>query len=71
MVVPCGLHGRPLGPAVSGTARFVPEEEVERAEAAVAANWTPVMRVLERGMDKGASGFGIPSVYVEVTPDPS
>ncbi|HEX2087850.1 MAG TPA: PPOX class F420-dependent oxidoreductase [Solirubrobacteraceae bacterium] len=63
-VFPCSLRGKPLGATVEGTARVLPDAERERADAALAANWRPEVKVLERGYDR----VGVASVYVEVTP---
>jgi PPOX class probable F420-dependent enzyme len=63
-VGPCGLFATPHGPLVEGTARVLPPEESERAQAALAANWTPGMRLFERGADR----IGVETAYVEVTP---
>lgn len=38
------------------------------AEHAIAANWSPVMRIFERGLDKGSAAAGIPIAYIEITP---
>jgi PPOX class probable F420-dependent enzyme len=67
LVAPCGLRGTPRGPAVRGTARILPTAEQEHADAVVAANWSPAMRVLERGLDRAARRFAVPLVYVEIT----
>lgn len=68
VVVPCTLRGKPKGEAVSGIARILPEAEHAHAERAIAANWSLPMRVFERGLDKGSAAFGIPIVYIEITP---
>jgi PPOX class probable F420-dependent enzyme len=70
LVTPCGLRGTPRGPAVHGTARILPGPEQEHADAVVAANWSSGMRLLERGLDKAASRFALPLVYVEITASP-
>lgn len=70
-VVPCGLRGKPLGEPVATTARVLGEDEVPAAEAAIAANWSPAMKLLERGLDVGAERFGLPIVYVELAIDPT
>jgi PPOX class probable F420-dependent enzyme len=66
-VFPCNLRGKPLGPAVEGTARVVPDEERERARAVVEANWRADMRIVERGYDR----IGVPTLYVEVASAPA
>jgi PPOX class probable F420-dependent enzyme len=63
-VGPCGLFAKPQGPLADGTARVLPPEESERAHAALEENWSPGMRLFERGADR----IGIDAVYVEVTP---
>ena len=67
VVVPCGLRGTPRGPGVRGTARILPPSEEARADAIIASNWSPAMKVLERGLDKAANRFDMPIVYVEIT----
>lgn len=39
LVVPCDPRGKPLGPAIEGRARVLPEAEWDRAERAIAANY--------------------------------
>lgn len=68
VVVPCNLRGTPTGTAVDATARILPDNETTTAEAIIAANWTPGMRILERGLDHAACPFDIPIVHIEVTP---
>ncbi|MGH3431732.1 MAG: PPOX class F420-dependent oxidoreductase [Thermocrispum sp.] len=68
VLMPCGLRGKPAGEAVAATARFLPAHEEKRADDVIAANWSPGMRVLERGLDVGARAFGQTVVYVEFTP---
>lgn len=38
------------------------------AERAIAANWSPAMRIFERGLDKGSAAAGIPIAYIEISP---
>jgi uncharacterized protein len=64
-VFPCNLRGKPLGPAVEGTARVLPETDRERADGVVSGNWDAPTKVVERSYDR----IGVPMVYVEVTPD--
>jgi uncharacterized protein len=68
VVVPCSLRGKPRGEAVAGLARILPEAEHAHADRAIAANWSPPMKVLERGLDKGSAAFDIAMVYIEITP---
>jgi PPOX class probable F420-dependent enzyme len=63
-VAPCNLRGRPTGGTTEGTAHVLSGEEASRADAALAANWTPPMKAMERGMDR----LPIEIVYVEVVP---
>jgi PPOX class probable F420-dependent enzyme len=65
-VGPCNLRGKPLGPMAEGRARVLPAEEEERAYAALAANWSAAMTVLEKGADR----MPLEMVYVEVEPVP-
>ena len=64
LVAPCDFRGKPTGAAARGTARVVSPADRDRADAVVAANWTPAMRALERGLDR----MPLDLVYVEVTP---
>jgi uncharacterized protein len=63
-VCPCNLRGKPTGATVEGTARVLAGEEAERADAALAGNWTKSMKAMERGLDR----LPIEIVYVEVEP---
>ena len=63
-VGPCNMRGKPTGPLSEGSARVLAATESEHAAAAVAANWSPAMRVFERTGDR----IGVDMVYVEVTP---
>jgi uncharacterized protein len=63
-VAACDLRGKPLGPLAPGTARVLDPRQSDRADAIVASNWTPGMRMLERGLDR----LPIEVIYVEVTP---
>jgi uncharacterized protein len=63
-VCPCNLRGRPTGAMAEGTARVLSGEAAERADAALAGNWTTSMKVMERGLDR----LPIEMVYVEVEP---
>jgi len=42
-VCPCNLRGKPTGPSVEGTARVLTADEQDRADAALARNWTGAM----------------------------
>jgi PPOX class probable F420-dependent enzyme len=63
-VCACSLRGKPTGPVVDCSARIVPDAEVEPAERAVASNWSPPIRVVERGLDL----LPIEMSYVELRP---
>jgi PPOX class probable F420-dependent enzyme len=63
-VFPCNMRGRPSGPTVEGRARVLSGEEAAAADRALAANWTPSMKALERGLDR----LPVEIVYVEVEP---
>jgi uncharacterized protein len=63
-VCACNLRGKPTGPVVDCSARIVPDAEVEPAERAVASNWSPPMRAIERGLDL----LPIEMSYVELRP---
>jgi uncharacterized protein len=63
-ICPCNLRGRPTGETVEGTARLLAGEDAERADAALAGNWTPSMKAMERGLDR----LPLEIVYVEVKP---
>lgn len=54
--------GVPTGSDFAGIARILPEAEHARADAAIAANWSPAMKVFERTLEKSSSAFGIPIV---------
>jgi uncharacterized protein len=64
-VAPCTLRGKPLGPPVEGTARVLPAEDEERAEAALKGNYGLGRRLYEGVGDAVA---GVDAVYIEVTP---
>ncbi|ORV49262.1 pyridoxamine 5'-phosphate oxidase [Mycolicibacter engbaekii] len=68
VVVPSSLRGKPEGKPVAGIARILPESDHARAERAIAANWSPAMRIFERGLDKGSAAAGIPIAYIEIAP---
>lgn len=68
VVVPCSLRGKPQGQPVAGIARILPESDHPLAERVIAANWSPAMRIFERGLDKGSAVAGIPIAYIEITP---
>jgi uncharacterized protein len=63
-VCTCNMRGKPSGPVVEGRARLVPAAERERADSVVASNWTPGMKVMERGLER----LPLELVYVEVEP---
>jgi PPOX class probable F420-dependent enzyme len=68
VVVPCTLRGKPKGQAVAGTAQILPESEYARVDRVIAANWSPPIKVFERGLARGAEVFDIPAAYIEITP---
>ena len=70
VVVPCTLRGKPTGQPAAGVARILPQAEHAHAEAVIAANWTPAMKVFERSLDAGSAAFGVPTAYIEITPAP-
>lgn len=61
-VCPCNLRGKPTGETVEGRARVLTGGEAERADAALAGNWTKGMTAMERAMER----LPIDLVYVEV-----
>jgi PPOX class probable F420-dependent enzyme len=62
-VFPCDMRGKPLGPAVEGTARILADPgDRERAEAAMDHHYGRPRRVYEKLMSDEAG-----MVYVEVT----
>nr|WP_164517838.1 PPOX class F420-dependent oxidoreductase [Mycobacterium sp. P7213] len=68
VVVPSSLRGKPAGQPVAAIARILPGSGDALAEHAIAANWSPVMRIFECGLDKGSAAAGIPIAYIEITP---
>jgi uncharacterized protein len=68
VVVPSGLRGKPRGQPVAGLARILPESEHAHADEVITANWSPLMRVLERSLDKGSEKFGVPMAFIEIAP---
>lgn len=65
-VCACNMRGKPLGPVAEGRGRVLPASEAERAHGVLERNWRADMKVFERALE----GFGMPEVYVEVTPAP-
>jgi uncharacterized protein len=64
LVAPCDSRGKPKREGVKATARILPSDEEERAEAAIQDNFG-----LGRRMYEGvAMNLGPAGVYVEVTP---
>ena len=63
-VCPCNLRGRPTGPMVEGRARVLTAGEAERADAALAGNWTRSMTAMERALDR----LPLDVAYIEVEP---
>jgi len=68
VVVPCNLRGKPAGQPAAGIARILPEAEHAHADAVIAANWSPAMKLFERTLDKSSSTFDIPMAYIEISP---
>ena len=66
-ICPCDLRGKPTGATVEGRARVLSGGEAERADAALAGNWTKSMKAMERGLDR----MPLEIVYVEVEPSTS
>lgn len=66
VLVPCSFRGKPRGPAVSATARLLPESEVAHADSILAGNWSFPMKIFERSVE---AGFDLPILYVEFTPE--
>jgi uncharacterized protein len=64
LVAPCSVRGKPLGPSIEGTARELPEEEREHAEAAIQSNYGLGRRLYEGVGDAVAGDVA----YVEVVP---
>lgn len=64
LVAPCTVRGKPLGQSIEGTARELPKEERERAEAAIKSNYGLGRRLYEGTAD--AMVDDVP--YVEVVP---
>jgi PPOX class probable F420-dependent enzyme len=64
LVAPCTVRGKPLGPSIEGTARELPKEDREHAEAAIQSNYG-----LGRRLYEGAADAIVDDVaYVEVVP---
>lgn len=64
LVAPCTVRGKPLGQSIEGTARELPKEEREHAEAAIKSNYGLGRRLYEGTAD--AMVDDVP--YVEVVP---
>jgi PPOX class probable F420-dependent enzyme len=64
LVAPCTVRGKPLGPSIEGTARIVPAEKKEHAEAAIQSNYGLGRRLYEGVAD----AVGGEEAYVEVVP---
>jgi uncharacterized protein len=64
LVAPCTVRGKPRGPSVEGTARELPEEEYEHAEAAIKSNYGLGRRLYEGSAEPFAGDLP----YVEVVP---
>jgi PPOX class probable F420-dependent enzyme len=63
LVGACDVRGNPKGPMLEATARVVPKEQEERAEAAIRSNYGLFRRVYEASFAMRVDG-----VYVEVAP---
>ncbi|KHO27149.1 pyridoxamine 5'-phosphate oxidase [Mycolicibacterium setense] len=68
LVVASSLRGKPRGPVVAGIARILPEAEHAHADAVIAANWSPPMKLLERSLDVSSQTLGVPMAFIEITP---
>lgn len=68
LVVASSLRGKPRGPVVAGVARILPEAEHAHADAVIAANWSPPMKLLERSLDVSSQTLGVPMAFIEITP---
>jgi PPOX class probable F420-dependent enzyme len=64
IVAPCNSRGKPLGPAVEGTARILATSEIDAAYRALAASWSPLTRIYERSLDR----MPVELAYIEVAP---
>jgi uncharacterized protein len=64
LVAPCSVRGKPLGPSIEGTARELPGEEREHAEAAIQSNYGLGRRLFEGAADAMMDDVA----YVEVVP---
>ena len=67
LVAPCTVRGKPLGASVEGTARELPKDEREHAEAAIQSNYGLGRRLYEGTADAMADDVA----YVEVVPSRS
>ena len=68
VVVPCSLRGKPKGQAVAGLARILPQDEHQKADRVIAANWSPWVKLFERSLVKAYDALDIPAAYIEITP---
>jgi uncharacterized protein len=64
LVAPSNQRGKPLGPAIEGRARVLPQAEWERAERAIAANYG-LGRKLYMAPVRGRTDA---TTYLEITP---
>jgi uncharacterized protein len=64
LVAPCDPRGKPLGPAIEGRARVLPNADWERAESAIAANYG-VGRRLYMAPSRGRTDA---MTYLEIAP---
>ncbi len=64
LVAPCTVRGKPRGPSIEGTARELPKEDRERAEAAIQSNYGLGRRLYEGTADAIVADVS----YVEVVP---
>jgi PPOX class probable F420-dependent enzyme len=63
-VAPSNARGKPLGPAVAGTARIIEPADGAAAEAAIASNYGASRRIYEGVGHR----LGVDTVYIEVVP---
>lgn len=69
ILVPSTFRGRPKGEAVAATARIIEsDDERQHADDVIAANWTFPVRVAERALERAATYYDMPWVYIVFTP---
>ena len=63
-VAPSTFRGKPTAPPFAGTARVVPPDEIERAEAAIQSNYGRIRKLYYGLLHQTEFGN-----YIEITPD--